>query len=490
MLRSLIYDDEKDSFSEWPAAQSLSGQVVKTGNKLFLNKKEIEAFAQEHKLKLLGTPAECWLGVPVETSGYVAGALIVQSYTNAEAFNPADVALLEMIAHETGLFIERCRMVKDLVTARDNAEAANRLKSEFLNNISHEIRTPLNGILGFGQMLAQGSLPEKEKKEYLRLLQQSSERIIKTMGDYMDASLIASRSLNRNFTEIGLNQFTDELFGYLQKINTNPDIAVKLRKPESEADIIIKGDKEYLLRALRHLLDNAVKFTLRGSIEFGYNLKGRETEFFVNDTGIGISKPAQNSVFDPFVQSDSGSTRNHDGNGLGLTIAQGFFKHHGGRIEVKSEPGQGSTFSAFLPGFDFKVNLKDLGLDEPVYNQRPLILIAEDEFVNFQYIEVLLRRAEVDYLHAPNGAIAVSLVEENPHTSIVLMDIKMPVMDGLEATRIIKAKHPGIPIIAITAFALSGDERKILEAGCNDYMAKPFRHEDLRRKLKAYGIII
>jgi K+-sensing histidine kinase KdpD len=200
MLINTINKDENDYYNEWPADRSLSGHVVKSGKSVLMNRNDIDRFSIKHNAELIGAPALSWMGVPITVENTAAGVMAIQSYTDAEAYNAADMAMLEMIAHEIGVFLERQQNIENLIVAKEKAEESDKLKTAFINNISHEIRTPLNGILGFGQLMAEEDITSEERTVYLKTLQNSSSRLMNTVTDYMDMAFIASGSLELNKT--------------------------------------------------------------------------------------------------------------------------------------------------------------------------------------------------------------------------------------------------------------------------------------------------
>ena len=471
-LKQLIYKDEKESFTEWPAEKSLSGHVVRSGKPVLLQRHEIEGFARKQNLDLIGSTAACWLGVPMIVKNQIAGAMVVQSYDHTHAYHPADIPLLEMIAHETGIFLEKQWMLNELIAARNKAEESDRLKSAFLNNISHEVRTPLNGILGFGQIMAQTGLSQTEKNEYLGILRKSVDRLMNTITSYVDISMIVSGSLSVNKKVVSLTELLKPVYDMYKPKCDAKELALGFQISPDIQDLKLITDPELLRKALKHILDNAVQFTEIGNVEIQAELKGTEIIISVTDSGIGVDPAFLHRIFDVFVQEDMRISRNFEGSGLGLAIAKGFVTALGGRITIESEKGVGTGVRIALPYETEEMAVKKAETEKPKAAS-PLVLVAEDEITNYLYLEVLLTKSGIGVLHAKNGAEAVELCRQHPEINLVFMDIKMPVMDGLEATRQIKEFRKDLPIIAITAYAQTGDEFRIREAGCDDYLAKP-----------------
>ncbi len=384
---------------------------------------------------------------------------------------------------------ERKRFEQELLEAKEKAEASDRLKTAFMRNISHEIRTPLNGILGFGQLISEPGISPEDKDEFLMMLNDSSDRLISTVTNIMDTSLIVSGNQEVNLKNIAMRPLLEEIFRKFDQRCAQKRLALIYQNTVATDELVINSDQELLSKVLTHLIDNAIKYTKSGPIEFGCNVLNEEIVMFVKDSGIGINLKEQQHIFDHFNQGDGSYTRDQEGSGLGLSIAKGLMELLGGRIWVESEKGVGSSFFIALPH-------KPVSIQEPSDKKtfiessaKPLILIADDEETNSLLLEKLLNKEGLEFLVVNDGQQAVEACQNNKNISLVLMDLKMPVMDGFEATRRIKAFNPELPVIALSAFALSGDEKRALAAGCNDYMTKPLRKDLLIRKLLQYGVI-
>lgn len=383
------------------------------------------------------------------------------------------------------------KMIEELVAAREKAQKSDKLKTAFINNISHEIRTPLNGIVGFGDLLLSEEISSEHKEAMLANVQHSIKRLMNTVTDYMDMAQVFSGTMEVNKEAFLLHPFFEEVIEETRKICAGKQIDFKTDYQTDVADLTIDSDPELLRKILNILLDNAWKFTARGSISCGYNLKEDFIEFFVEDTGKGIAPEMVDAIFAMFTQEDPSDTRGHEGSGLGLSIAGGLVKLLGGAISVTSEKGKGSTFTFTIPYAASELAEKAPPEQEKqaLVSGKPLVLIAEDEESNYLYMEVILKKAGCDYLLANNGEEAVALCKRHPNITLVLMDIKMPVMNGLEATRLIREFRPALPIIATTAYAQTGDKQRFLAAGCNSYLAKPFKQECLLAILKQYLVL-
>lgn len=372
----------------------------------------------------------------------------------------------------------RKKMEQELTTAKDRAEESNRLKSAFLANMSHEIRTPLNAIVGFSGILA-STEEEQEKQEYVSIIENNNTLLLQLISDILDLSKIEAGTLDFKYSNVNLNALMKELeFGLLLRVKSD---AVKLEFVEPAETCIAHTEKNRLSQLMINLVTNAIKFTPKGSIRFGYEQRGGELYFYVTDTGCGIPKDKQQNIFGRFVKLNSFA----QGTGLGLSICKTLLDNMGGKIGVESKEGQGSTFWFTLPykpavAVNKAKKLEDI---QPIVVEKGklTILIAEDNASNYKLFESILK---FDYhlIHAWDGREAVEMFREH-NPQIVLMDINMPVMDGYEATQEIRKYSAKVPIIAVTAFAYASDEQKVMESGFDGYMPKPINAKLLKAQL-------
>ncbi|NCC72354.1 MAG: PAS domain-containing sensor histidine kinase [Sphingobacteriia bacterium] len=376
-----------------------------------------------------------------------------------------------------------------LLEAKDKAEAADRLKTAFMNNISHEVRTPLNGIIGFADLIAEETVTPDEKNLYLKMLKQSNNRLIQTITDYMDISLIASGNLEVHPATFQPENLLLKLHDTYLEVCNQKKLKFSLLLPDDTDKGQLTTDEELLRKMLQHLLDNATKFTSQGSISLGMKKHSKTFEFFVKDTGQGIRQENLETIFKPFSQEDNRDTRGHEGSGLGLAIVRGIADLLGGKIHAESIIDKETTFTFTLPVNYFRKSPAEKPEKAALSttDKKQVLLIAEDDFTSFKYFDVAFSKLPVKLLHAPNGKEAVKMCQQNPDINCVLMDLKMPEMDGFEATRQIKKLRSDLPVIAQTAFALSGDEYRAREAGCDDYLPKPISKKSLLEKLRQFG---
>lgn len=384
--------------------------------------------------------------------------------------------------HLESIVEERTR---DLITAKERAEESDRLKSAFLQNISHEIRTPMNGILGFLSLLREADLTKEEQDLYFNLIKQSSARMINTVTDIMDISKIEAALVQPRYTTTNLNELTKKLVTQYRHDAEPKGVELRLLQITlGDWDTRIVTDREKLNTIISHLLRNAIKYTEYGYIELGYSLEGDRIHIYVNGSGVGIPADRIHAIFDRFVQAEISDTRQHEGSGLGLTISRAYVEMLGGKITVESTQGKGSRFDftiPYLPSGEGRSNreMPPPPSAGPGKLKKLKVIIAEDDELNGMYLKSILQPSCSALFLAKNGAEAITLLEQHSDTDLILMDIKMPGMDGFETTRHIRQTNPDIIIIAQTAYALAGDRETALDAGINDYITKPINKETL-----------
>jgi signal transduction histidine kinase/CheY-like chemotaxis protein len=364
--------------------------------------------------------------------------------------------------------------------AEQKAINSDRLKTSFLQNISHEIRTPMNSIVGFSGLLKDNSTSDTEKSEYLDLIVKSSDQLLNIVNEVLEISLIETGNISVNKKKVQVNYLMDELYAFHKPLIIN-DISLTLTKGLPDSKGLILTDVAKLRQVLNNLLNNAFKFTESGSVRYGYSLVNDELQFFIEDTGIGIDPEFHDRIFDRFLKIANENIRLYDGVGLGLAICKGNVELLKGKIWLESEPGKGSKFVftiPYEPVYEEAIIVKDKSYMSTTLNNL-ILLVAEDDEINFLYIKEIFKGTGTEILHAVNGREAVDICRNNDKIGAVLIDIKMPVMNGYEAIKKIREFRPDLPIIAQTAFALSNEMLKAFNAGSNDYISKPFRKEQL-----------
>ncbi len=383
----------------------------------------------------------------------------------------------------------------ELVRAKEQAEESDRLKSAFLANMSHEIRTPMNGILGFAGLLKEPDLSGEEQQEYIQVIEKSGSRMLNIINDIMSISKVEAGQMEITLSGTNINDQIKYLYTFFKPEVEGKGMKLSFKKALSDKEAVIKTDKEKIYAILTNLIKNAIKFTNSGSIEFGYSVKPKngidELEFFVKDTGMGIREEQKDFIFERFRQGSESLTRNYEGAGLGLAISKAYVVMLGGKIWVESSEGKGSVFYFTIPSNrEHKVqNIinKTILMDVTMPQIRNLkVLIAEDDEGSAILIGIAVSSFSKEIIKVRTGIEAVDACRNNPDIDLVLMDIKMPDMDGFEATKQIRQFNRDVIIIAQTAYSLSGDRERTITAGCNDYISKPIQKDEFMALMEKY----
>jgi len=384
----------------------------------------------------------------------------------------------------------------ELQIAKERAEESDRLKSAFLANMSHEIRTPMNAIIGFTDLLGDSDLTEEQKEELIEHINKNSNTLVYLIDDIIDLAKIEAEQLKINKTETDINQILKDIiqsFIETNHLKENDKIEINLKKGIESDNFTINTDPIRFQQILINLIGNALKYTEQGFINCGYKVKTEKNssflEFYIKDTGVGIAKNKHKQIFERFNKVEDSKTKLYRGTGLGLTITKKLVEMLGGKIWLESEENKGSTFYFSLPVEEFKGQLdtENSKLDSFVKNwKKNTILIAEDEDSNYRVLQMALKRTNINILRAENGKQAIDICKANKKINLVLMDIKMPEVNGIEATKEIKKLRPDLPIIAQTAYAMSEDKKSTMEAGCVDYLPKPIKAKVLISTLNKY----
>ncbi len=381
----------------------------------------------------------------------------------------------------------------ELKKAKEKAEESDRLKTAFLANMSHEIRTPMNAIVGFSELLNDPDLTTDIRKEFIGLINENSKILLSLIEDIIDVAKIEAEQLKVVNSTCQINLIFNDIKRYYDKELiklSKPEIKLSVQKDNNDDRFAIISDPLRLRQIMNNLIGNAIKFTAKGFVEFGYTIREKkDIVFYVKDSGIGLHPEKMELIFERFRQGQESSTKEYGGTGLGLTISKRLVELLGGKIWAESVLGEGSIFFFTLPYRSAsrleKPKLPNNGSSKTNWENK-VLLVAEDEQSNFELVKASLSRTKVKLIRAVNGKEAVTICRKNDKIDLILMDIRMPIMNGYEATRLIKEFRPELPIISLTAYAMADDKKKSLDAGCDDYLSKPIKHQDFFDKLKEY----
>ncbi len=609
MICSPFKKDKYDTVVEWPATESLPGIVIKNLTPILFSKAEIEAIIESGAIEKISKVPEVWMGIPLKNKKKATGIIVMQSYDNPNAYKKSDIELLETIAYELSIYIEkkmvedserklfkavvqspvsivitdmngnieyvnskftqitgyetnevigknprllncgqqslefykelwqtilagkdwhgefhnkrkdgvlfwenaiisplidkngiitnfvaikediteRKKMIDELITAKNKAEESDRLKTAFLQNISHEIRTPMNGILGFADLLTDGNICLDEVKKYAEIIKNSGGRLLELINNMLDLSKIDSGLAPLVKTSFNLDVLMQDLFSLFSKISRNKGVELKYNSTVDANNLIIFADQIKLNQVMSNLLNNAVKFTYSGFIEYGYCVQDNQIIFSVIDTGRGVPFEHQTRIFERFYQADISTSRDFEGAGLGLSICRGLVEMMGGKIWFESEPARGSIFNFTIPlEIPSEQSENESQNKDSLEPSGRVILIAEDDDMSFAFLKVVLKKINIEVIRALNGGEAVEICRQRQDIRLVLMDIQMPEIDGLKATTSIKQIRPHLPVIAQATFSCGSEKDAALKVGCEDYITKPIDPRNLLKMMKKY----
>jgi len=487
-----FFADEKDNFYEIPTKKTITGWVINNHKSVLLKENDLRMLDESGDIDLVGTPCKVWMGVPLKVENDTIGVMCLQDYYNEDKFSQEDLNILDFIATQIAIALQRRMMLDNIILARRKAEDAAQSKQIFMSTMSHEIRTPLNEVIGITNLLLQGN-PREDQMDYIKALKFSGNHLLTLVNDVLDYNKMESGKIIFEQTQFNLSDFLDEIMRSYSFRSKAKSLSFDIKKVNDLPSEVI-GDPIRLNQILSNLLSNALKFTIHGSIhvivkELNRTAGQSTMEFTVNDTGIGIPKDKHVFIFDSFTQAASDTTRHFGGTGLGLAICKKLIELQGGSIFVESEPQRGSTFRFVLTfGVPEKGNQSRITEIQESFSglEGKKVLIAEDNKINFFVANKFLIGWGITVTHAENGQIALDILAKQDF-DLILMDLHMPVMDGIEATRIIrKSDNPkikNIPIVALTAAIMSESHDKIEDLKINDYVLKPFKPHDLFERI-------
>jgi|GEM_PF-2865384 len=390
---------------------------------------------------------------------------------------------------------EKHKAEQELIEARKKAEESDRLKTAFLQNLSHEIRTPMNGIIGFSELLSDPTISVEDHEKFTRIISKECHQLLGVITDIVEISRIETGEIDTYELKTPVNQLLTSLKDRFIPAANEKNLGLELVLGLPDEQSVILSDESKLRQVLEKLIMNAIKFTNTGGIRFGYDNKDCDyLQFFIQDSGIGIPIERQSKIFDRFVQADSYIAPAFGGTGLGLSISKSYIESMGGRIWVDSSPEEGTVFYFTIPYKQVEEEKRTpsekpgTGKKKSALPDKCKIMVVEDEYDNFEYLRILLEHKNIQVLHAENGRDGLRIFQEEPDIDLVLMDIKLPDINGLEVTKAILQINHAVPVIAQTAYNDPDTRRHVLEAGCTDFIAKPINPRNLIEKItKALG---
>jgi len=452
----------------------------------------VKEFPDLERIVLEPESVKSLLAIPIFIESNFWGFIGFDDCTTERTWSEAEENVLNTAAISIGMAYVKKRTELELIKAKEHAEESDRLKSAFLATMSHELRTPLNAIIGFSGIMSKDMDPA-DQEEYIKIIHKSGKNLLNIIEDFFNISMIEAGEIKVEMEHFSFEKFrshfNEVLYTEIKSMDKS-NLAVHFSPDPSLPDLYLFTDQNKLFQIFSNILKNAVKFTDLGSIEYGYTVgNGKEIIFFVKDTGIGISPVLQKTIFEKFRQADETFTRKFGGTGLGLSISKRLTELLNGNIWVESEPDHGSAFYFMIPCRDMSWQVSkgsSSGTQALEFLHNKTILLVEDEESNYLLIKTIIKHSDATLLWARNGKEALEMIDTHDEISVVLMDIKMPVMDGYEATRMSKTLRPKLPVIAMTAHALYGDEEKALQSGFDNYIPKPISKSLLFTILEQY----
>ncbi|MBN2520840.1 MAG: PAS domain S-box protein, partial [Bacteroidales bacterium] len=377
----------------------------------------------------------------------------------------------------------------ELIRLKEKAEESDRLKTAFLHNISHEIRTPMNAIVGFSELLKNPELPVNKRNVFSELISNSSKQLLTIINDIVNIATVEAGQEKIHEKQVNINSLFHLLYEQLIISAQKKSLVLNYKTALPDEDSIILTDEIKLSQVISNLVSNAIKYTKMGNIEFGYVLKDAKLEFYVKDTGFGIPQNKQNDIFIRFHQIEPDDKEYYGGSGLGLAISKAYVELLGGNIWLNSQVGAGSVFYFTIPykkteNINHDVSNRKTELNKTT--KKITLLVTEDDNTNFMLLQEVFSSPKFLIIRALNGFESVEICKKNKLIDLVIMDIKMPLMDGYEATSEIKKVCPRLPVIALTAYSTDVDKEKAIKSGCCDFVSKPFKHNELIAKIEKY----
>ncbi len=496
--------DEKDKIDEYISydlSKSSTDYVRKIGKALILDIEKTNELVRECKIDLIGTPSPSWIGIPLKNKGQTIGVMVCQCYNRENVYKNKDIELMEFISGHIAHALAGKQADEQLKKAKIKAEEADKLKSAFLANMSHEIRTPLNAIVGFSHLMTNNNLTVNVREKYANYIKSSADNLLKLINDIIDVAKIEAGQIVIKNKSVNVNEMLDELYASLiqmRKISKKNHIKIILNKSVKNNKFVINTDPLRLQQVLTNLLNNALKFTNKGHIEFGYYFIDHITlEFYVHDTGTGIPKNKEKLIFSRFGQVTNDKIINPGGTGLGLSISKHLVEALGGVIKFDSTINKGTNFYFTIPFIAGK-NIDKIKTHKINYLkkiEKMKVLVVEDNKTNQALIYYLLEQniKDCEIIFARTGEEAIDKFYESKETStfdIVFMDIKLPDSDGYKITKYIRANEQDnikIPIIGLSANTINDSREKSIKSGMNDFITKPIIFDVFSKILHKYA---
>jgi signal transduction histidine kinase len=499
------------TISEKSRTFELTGMTDQSGSNKFVNEKQVKLFeineagpwrkALEQKKIIVMTNESKLFPISADKTVFEVSERFCSIYiTNCKSINVVlvvsdketdydedDIEYLGSLTKPINSIIENMARIEELSIAKEKAEQNEKRKTSYLTNIAHEIKSPVNAISGFSNLLKESDQSDENRQKFLDIILESSKNLASIINSVLEISNFESGAVNIVKKEVNLIDLIKEVYEIFSEEASEKKLLFQTDVTIPTDDCLIITDKERVKQILSSLLSNSLRFTYSGKIVFGCKLKDGFVEFFVSDTGSGISEENKKFVFDHFSQAGNSLSGSFKGVGLGLTIAKGYVERMGGKMKLSSSEGKGSDFYFTIPfkrAYPKQISeiKRKMGKADQT-NKRRIILVAEDNDINFTLIRNFLSKLNVELLRAENGKVAVDLCYAT-NFDLVLMDIKMPEMDGYTATRLIKENNPEQIIIAQTAY--TNDRETALANGCDDFIAKPFGRDQLLSLINAY----
>lgn len=486
-------DNVEESIPVIPAGKTLTRYLFARNEALLLKFEDIQQLVKDEIIEVKGVPAQAWMGVPLCSESATIGILVVQNYENKDAYTNEDLELLKFVSNQVRISIERKKSELDLIVAKEKAEMSDKLKTSFLTNMSHEVRTPMNAIIGFSTLLDDADVTYEEATEYTSLITSNASLLLNIIDNVIEVAMLEAGEVVLERKQFGINQLLVELLDEFEHSDaSHPNVLINISNTGSDEEYMLYNDPARLKQMLTILIGNALKFTEEGSVDFGYKLMDDKfIELSIKDTGVGIPLFQQVNIFERFTQADNSLIRKFGGTGLGLTIVKHLVNLMGGQIELDSEEGNGSLFRIVLPIIQPSPEVLP-GLHSKPKPRLDLsgkhILVVEDVESNYQYLVAVLKSTMVNIHWITDGNAAVEFCQNFPDVDMVFMDVNLPGINGYEATRKIKEKRPDLPIIALTAYAMTGEKERSFNAGCDEYLSKPVRPRELLTVVTKYLI--